>query len=85
MVKYSAIQGSTVTLLGLVKYDADKDELLMTELSAIFSGGMAVAKNKLDEQLYEHRKSYLTLLFCGMVLFGAAISVYNFRRNRIQR
>ena len=69
----------------MVKYDAEKDAMQMTELSAFFSGGMTVAKDIMKEQLTEHRKSYLALLFCGVVLFGAAMSVIMFRRNRIQR
>ena len=68
-----------------MKYDAEKDAMQMTNLSAFFSGGMNVAKDIMKKQLSEHRKNYLALLFCGVVLFGAAMSVIIFRRNRIER
>ena len=67
LIKYSAFQGSSITLLGLVKYDAEKDVFQMTELSALFSGGLTKAKTILSEQLNQHRQSYMELSFVGLL------------------
>ena len=39
-IKTLAIEGSTLTLMGLVKYDANSDSFEMTELSSIIAGGV---------------------------------------------
>ena len=40
IVKFAAIEGSSLTLLGLVKYSADSDTIEMTQLYYILSGGV---------------------------------------------
>ena len=35
-----AIEGSTLTLMGLVKYDAERDSFEMTKLSSVLAGGV---------------------------------------------
>ena len=69
----------------MVKYDAERDALQMTEFCALFSGGLKIAKNMLLEKLSEDRKEVLMSLFVGVLYFGVAAGVYMFRRNRIQR
>jgi hypothetical protein len=39
------MEGSTVTLLGLVKYDTKNQDFEMTELSAIVAGGVTECQN----------------------------------------
>jgi len=40
-----ALEGSSVTLLGLVKYDSQNDYFHLTQLSAIIAGGVEECKN----------------------------------------
>lgn len=46
-----ALEGSSLTLLGLVKYDAGKDSFEMTELFSVLSGGIQEAKRCLAERI----------------------------------
>ena len=39
-IKYVALEGSSLTLLGLMKYNADNDRFDMTELASLLSGGI---------------------------------------------
>ena len=43
-IKYAAIEGGSMTLLGLIKYNAEKDSFSMTEFSTVLSGGIFEAK-----------------------------------------
>ena len=43
-IKYAAIEGGSMTLLGLVKYSAENDSFIMTEFSTVLSGGIFEAK-----------------------------------------
>ena len=50
-VKYVALEGSSLTLLGLMKYNADKDRFDMTELASLLSGGISETVRSLQERL----------------------------------
>ena len=39
-VKFIALEGSSLTLLGLIKYNKKTDNFEMTELSMVLSGGL---------------------------------------------
>ena len=39
-VRYLALEGSTLTLLGLIKYDSQTDSVEMTELVSVIAGGI---------------------------------------------
>ena len=39
-VKFFAMEGSSLTLFGLLKYNLDDDKFEMTELTGIFAGGL---------------------------------------------
>ena len=41
--KYKAHEGSSLTLLGLVKFDKNKNRLVMSELTSIIAGGIETA------------------------------------------
>ena len=46
-IKYAAIEGGSLTLLGLMKYNSNTDEFRMTELATILSGGVVEARRQL--------------------------------------
>ena len=39
-IRYLAIEGSTLSLMGLVKYDAEANCFKLTELSSVIAGGI---------------------------------------------
>ena len=74
LVRYMAIEGSTLTFLGLVKYDVGEDKFEMTELSAILSGGLGEAKRCLADRLSYLRSNYFWIsLFAGFFLSTAIV------------
>ena len=48
VVKYVALEGTSLSLLGLVKYDVESDTFAMTHLSSIMAGGMQEARRCLS-------------------------------------
>ena len=73
LVKYVAFEGSSLTLLGLVNYDPQKDSFSMTELSAVLSGGIEEARKGLSQRLRSLRFSYFTLIVIAGCLLGSGI------------
>lgn len=65
---YLALEGSSVTLLGLVKYDAKHDSITMTHLASILGGGLQEARRCLKERL-EGLETQLYWLIVGGFLF----------------
>ena len=47
-VKYLALEGSTLTFMGLVKYNAEGDRFYLTDVGGIIAGGLDEAKRLLD-------------------------------------
>ena len=47
-VKYLALEGSTLSFMGLVKYNMQADKFQMTEVGGIIAGGLDEAKRVLD-------------------------------------
>ena len=43
-IKYAAMEGASITILGLMKYNAELDQFSMTELSGVLSGGIGEAR-----------------------------------------
>jgi hypothetical protein len=46
-VKVLAVEGSTLTFLGLLKYDNDTDEVILAEPIAFIGGGLQSMKEHL--------------------------------------
>ena len=64
LVKYMTLEGSSLTLLGLVRYNATKETFEMTELFSVLSGGLHEAKRCLTERikvLKGAKKAFLSL------------------------
>ena len=76
LVKYMAIEGSTLTFLGLVKYDAYEDKFEMTELSAMLSGGLDEAKRCLADRLSYLRSNYIRVSLLAGILLSTAIVLH---------
>jgi hypothetical protein len=51
MVKYVALEGTSLTLLGLVKYEAKTDSFNMTALAHVLTGGMHEVRRCLSERI----------------------------------
>ena len=45
------MEGSSLTLFGLLKYNLDDDKFEMTELTGIFTGGLQELKRQLKERM----------------------------------
>ena len=52
-VKYLVLEGSTLTMLGLVEYDAQADRFQMTELTSVIAGGVDEARKLLDQRIVD--------------------------------
>ena len=46
-----AYEGTSLSLLGLIKYDSKTDSFMMTKLACIISGGLKEAKQALDNKI----------------------------------
>ena len=74
LVKYIALEGSSLTLLGLVKYDAAKDRFEMTELFSLLAGGIEEVKRCLGERIEVLNEASNSCLFVGGALLGIAVA-----------
>ena len=72
VVKYIAFEGSSLTLLGLVKYNADTDSFDMTQLSNVLAGGCNEAKRCLTQHLSALKEIRLacTMIGAGLCSIG---------------
>ena len=73
-ISYIGLQGSTLTLLGLLKFDTEKREFYLDETSAFFAGGLAEAKKILKEVSSTYR--YWALVFGGISALFLGLSFY---------
>ncbi len=46
-----AFEGSTLTLIGLVKYDTETNAFKMTEISGIVAGGLKECKKLMERKI----------------------------------
>lgn len=51
LVKFRALEGSSLTLLGLVKYNFKEERFEMTELSSVMAGGYQEVRKCLEERI----------------------------------
>jgi len=72
-VKYLALEGSTLTLLGLIKYDAEADRVEINELVSVIAGGIEEAQRVLTQRLeILHDKIEDTIIFgSGLMIIGS--------------
>ncbi len=73
-LKYVTLEGSSITLLGLIKYDKQSDSFEMTKLSCVLTGGLRQAQQCLSEKIRElnERKIQMAALGClatGLTLY----------------
>lgn len=55
-VNYIGYQGSTLTLMGIVSFDKEAQELILEKTAAFFSGGLSEAKSFLSEAIKLYRQ-----------------------------
>ena len=77
-IKFVAIEGSSLTLLGLVKYDSEEDSFHMTQVSAILSSGLQQVRKVLSDDLEKHRYSYIKMGLIGVALLCSGFALYMF-------
>ena len=70
-IKYVALEGTSVTLIGLFKYDLETGSTQLTELSHILSGGIKEAIRCLDK----HREFFETI---GIDMFFMSLQIFIF-------
>ena len=76
-VRYLALEGSTLTLLGLIKYDSQTDSVEMTELVSVIAGGMDEVGRVLNEKIKTASKRFYTCVLIGsLLLIIGGVSVY---------
>ena len=77
-VKYLALEGSTLTFMGLVNYNAATDKFQMTEVGGIIAGGLDEAKRVLDIKISFSKDLATTSFALGAIC--ALIGGYAFYR-----
>ena len=73
-----AIEGSTLTLMGLVKYDANRDDFEMTQLYSIIAGGVdetcELLKHRIESTSADSKTCFMMASIClllgGLTLYG---------------
>ena len=78
-VKWAIAEGTSLTLLGMIKYDAENDKFIMTELSSLIGGGMQETLGKLKERLDSLNESFRGTLIAGSILLGLGL-IFTFGR-----
>ena len=78
-IKYMVIEGGSITLLGLVKYNPGLDEFNMTELTAVLGGGITEAKRQLEERLATYQENLSTCVIFGLGFLGIALFLHRMR------
>jgi len=87
VVSLIAFEGSTLTLMGLVNYDAKLDQIRMTDVSGIVAGGLKECKEILKTKII-HQKvtgwiigtlTAVCALVCGVMLYT------KYTENRVNR
>ena len=76
-VKYLALEGSTLTFFGIVRYNAVSGKFEMTKLSSVIAGGIDEAYWTLDEKLRKININATSCLLLGATfLFFCGVAVY---------
>jgi len=85
-MQYLGLQGSTLTLLGLIKFDAESGEFTMSETYAFISGGFAEAKNLLVEAMSTYKGAAIGLGICAAIFLGISGGLWwDYKRRVYQR
>lgn len=78
-IKYAAMEGASVSILGLMKYNAEKDQFSMTELSGVLSGGIGEARRQISERLEKcHEMMWQGIIF-GVAGLGISFFLHFMR------
>lgn len=72
LVKYAVLEGTSVTFIGLAKYEADSDTLKMTHLATVLSGGMQEIKRCLTERIKLMDRMQNVSILLGLLGLGIA-------------
>ena len=85
-VKYLALEGSTLSFMGLVKYNVQADKFQMTEVGGIIAGGLDEAKRVLDVKIdfSKDLAAYSFTLGVLCLLIGGA-AFYNWYSNKVRK
>ena len=86
-VSLIAFEGSTLTLMGLVKYDAKIDQIKMTDVKGIVAGGFKECKEILKKDIMNQKVigwiigslTAVCALVCGVMLYT------KYTENRVNR
>jgi hypothetical protein len=72
-IKYVAFEGTSLSFLGLIKYDTKRDTFVMTKLACILAGGIQEAKEVLNAKItsLNHYRDNLIKLGCLALGIGA--------------
>ena len=79
-LKYAVIEGSSLTFLGLVKYNSAKDQFKMTEFTSVLSGGLREAKNCIMERISVLSSLSYESLWVATIFGGCALTISYIRR-----
>ena len=72
-VKFIALEGSSLTLLGLIKYNKKTDNFEMTELSMVLSGGLKEVQKYLSEKIDHLNWNKTKLRIIGTTALGLSL------------
>ena len=75
-VKFKILEGASVTLLGLVKYNLETGEFEMTQLSTVLAGGMQEVRAGLEERISHLNDTYWQFAVIGFALITVAGAVH---------
>ena len=69
-IKYVAFEGTSLSLLGLIKYDTKKDTFVMTKLACILAGGIKEAMQVLNAKIASLNQYRDNLIKLGFLALG---------------
>ena len=69
-IKWAVAEGSSLSLIGLIRYDMDNDNFVMTELASLIAGGLEEASSKLKFRMDRMNESVVTATIFGAILLG---------------
>ena len=72
-VKFIALEGTSLTMLGLIKYNKKTDNFEMTELSMVLSGGLKEVQKYLSEKIDHLNWNKTRLKIVGAAALGLSL------------
>lgn len=85
LVKFVALEGASLTCLGVFSYDAATDQLSVTELAGILSGGPSEAQRNLAECLSSYKHLAWNSFIIGASLGLVSLLIKWIRARKLER